>query len=399
MRAGTGAQEGKGKENIPMQFRGRKQRFFGGAWGAAALSLLLIGTNPISARADAGTPAGDAKPVARYNAYDVLTLFSDEMQQATSKLKWRGERLTDDTLYAIALTGLSWQPEWNGKRGGEAVSREAVFEAAAREGQRKETIAAALRLLLEPDAPGLSQPAQAYLDRQGVDVDRVLLGILQAPERLPGLPVWAYPAADLLALHANPRLLPFLLHLANSDDVYLRSRSVIGLGVVAYQPRAGEPPGWEKIIAAPLRSYGLSVSERKMIDREIAEAAASDRYRLRQSAALALALTGDSDSLPRLEKLARDKTYLFLTPDLGRKSPRRIVFPVRAMACAGLRRYGRNAPAEDSDLDGRVLAGKALDKARQGGQDGTNDRRNLRHDSVSRIVLSPFADLPAARKP
>ena len=27
-------------------------------------------------------------------------------------LKWRGERLSDDTLYAIALTGASWETAW-----------------------------------------------------------------------------------------------------------------------------------------------------------------------------------------------------------------------------------------------------------------------------------------------
>ena len=52
--------------------------------------------------------AADSKKSAR----DVANLFSEEIQQVVVKLKWRGERLTDDTLYAAALTGLSWETAW-----------------------------------------------------------------------------------------------------------------------------------------------------------------------------------------------------------------------------------------------------------------------------------------------
>src|SRR5690348_9341844 len=39
----------------------------------------------------------------------ITILYRDEMRKAPEKLKWHGERLTDDTLYAVALTGASWE--------------------------------------------------------------------------------------------------------------------------------------------------------------------------------------------------------------------------------------------------------------------------------------------------
>src|SRR6185295_3684971 len=109
-------------------------------------------------------------------------------------------------------------------------------------------IAYALSLLLEPgtDPPTLHQEALRFLVQQGVEIERVMLGILQAPDRLRGLPRYVYAAADILAVRAVPRLLPFLMHLAQSDDVYLRSRAVMGLGVLAYRARAADPPDWAR---------------------------------------------------------------------------------------------------------------------------------------------------------
>jgi hypothetical protein len=57
-----------------------------------AVALLLMGAVGLA----------DSKKTSR----DVANLFSDEIQQVTVKMKWRGERLTDDTLYAAALTGV-----------------------------------------------------------------------------------------------------------------------------------------------------------------------------------------------------------------------------------------------------------------------------------------------------
>ena len=421
---------------------------------------------------------------------ETLNLFQDEIQQCDAKLKWRGERLSDDTVYAAALTGLSWQPAWgkehlfslawgdfrkidplrhrtkaqanaliaeiqkraaNGDNAGAAriaaenfatgeigchpVLKEAVggsllalnrpeqaydvfaapfdptltasaagadrlfrqdaFRAASRAAQTKSdgakgraAIAFALSLLLEPGTENSSpdSEATAYLETHGVDIERVLLGILEAPDRLRGFPAYSYAAADLLALRPAPRLLPFLMHLAQSDDVYLRGRAVIGLGALAYQPRPNDPANWSRrLYGAPLTEYGLSVGERKMIFREAQEAASSDKYRLRTAAAIALALMGDDGNLPLLQKLAKDRAYLLSPAEKGKNAARRITFPARAAAAAGLWRYGVSAPTPEG-----TLAGKALEQAKRGGQDETNDRRNLRKDFYGRIAISPL---------
>ncbi|HZO90468.1 MAG TPA: hypothetical protein VFB38_19230 [Chthonomonadaceae bacterium] len=460
---------------------------------AGMLSLIAVSLSLFPLVAARGlAPAGPFAPgPARSATREVMNLFSEEMQQAPLKLKWHGERLTEDTIYAIALTGLSWEPAWGkehlfslawgdcrkvptlGKRSGRSYSalvgqiqrdyenhnyrqavslasanfsldeigcdvnlkeavgysllamgqperafpilaapfepthsvfnvaeanrrfREAAFEAATRAGLKKEAIAFALSLLLEPgqDAPHLHQRALRYLEQEGVDIDRVLLGVLQAPDRLRGLPAYEYAATDLLAYRATPRLLPFLLHLANSDDVYLRSRAVIGLGILAYQPRPDDSPAWaDRMVLRPLREYGLSAGERRLIDREIQEAASSDKYRLRAAAALALGLVGEEESVPLLQKLAKDRAYVLSTPDvLGSSRARRIQFPVRMAAAAALARYGLTV-----DPGGGDLSGKALEQAKRGGKDETNDRRNLRRDVASQIYVTPLDVATAA---
>lgn len=454
---------------------------------AAWIFWFLAGLLPtMLTPASAGiTPIAAVRTASR----DVSDLFRDEMQQASTKLKWRGERLTEDTVYAIALTGLSWELAWGkehlfslawgdmhkvasrGKHSSRdyntlvgrvqrayddrdyrsaaetaaayfapeeigcdpnlkgpvgysllalgqperafpvlaapfeparlesSVSeenrkyREAAFEAAQHAGLRKEAIAFALSLLLEPgtDAPNVHEPALRYLEGAGVDIDRVLLGVLQAPERLRGLPNYYYAAADLMLYRASPRLLPILLHLADSDDVYLRSRALVGLGILAYQPRSNDAPNWaDKVILRPLRYTGLSAAERGLIDREIQEAAGSDKYRLRAAAALAAALVGSEDALPLLKKLAKDHAYV-LAPTKPGSRERRIQFPVRMAAAAGLARYGIHVETGNGEFSGRDF-----DRARRGGQDVSNDRRNLRRDIASQIVVSPIDVATAA---
>lgn len=408
-----------------------------------------------------------------------MSLYREEIQQAPVKLKWRGERLTDDTLYAIALTGLSWETCWGKdplfslcwgdlskvrqKRGAgeydrlrnavvsshhaqdhvravalaeehfrpeeiqcdpmlkQAVGsswmqigqparalqvfaapfdmkspgaakvdrrfRQEAFEAARRAGQTQKAIAFALSLVLEPgmDPPVPDPAAMAFLQEKGVDLDRVLLGILQAPERLRGLPQYIYPAADLLALRATPRLLPFFMHLAQSNDVHLRSRAIFALGVLAYQARPGDPPGWYAgLLPFSPREYGLSAGERRLILREVMEAARSDRYRLRAAAAIAAALIGDEDAVPLLQKLVRDRAYLMAKPADERSGNVKIYFPVRMAACTGLARFGIV-----THPGGGELSGKALQNARRGGSDVTGDTRGLRKDARQSLVVLP----------
>ena len=425
-------------------------------------------------------------------------LFSEEIQQATAKLKWRGETLAPDTLYATALTGLSWQPAWGKEHlfslawgesrkisgykehsaiyanvlrdiqaayerrdyrrvvsvasntfspdeiacdanlkelvgqsflelhqperafpifaspfepsrirqdGPEANRRfrEGAFEAARKAGLQKEAVAFGLSLLLEPGTKEgmVNTTALQFLEGAGVDIDRILLGILQAPERLRGLPSYAYAASDLLTTRATPRLLPFLMHLAGTDDAYLRGRALIGMGIVAYRARRNDPPGWSsRIVMTNLREYGVSSGQRKMIEEEIGKAVRSDNYRLRASGALALALMGDEETVPLLQKLAQDRAYVLSLDNANssertgrgeRDRSRRVMFPVRMAAAAGLARYGIA-----SDTGSGELTGKELDKARRGGQDVSSDRRNLRREIASQIVVSPVDVATAA---
>lgn len=423
-------------------------------------------------------------------------LFSEEIQQATTKLKWRGETLSPDTIYALALTGASWQPAWGKEHlfslawgdsrkipgykqhsaeyakvlrdvqasyerrdysrvvgiasntfSPDEIScdanlkelvgqsclelrqperafpifaspfepsrirqdsaeanrhfREGAFEAAKRAGLQKEAVAFGLSLLLEPGTQegGVNTSALQYLESAGVDIDRILLGILLAPERLRGLPAYSYAAADLLVPRATPRLLPFLMHLAGTDDVYLKGRALLGMGIVAYRARRNDTPGWlGRVIASSalpnLREYGVSSGQRKMIADEIGKAVRSDNYRLRASGALALALLGEDADVPLLQKLALDRAYL-LSPQSAERSSldhsRRIMFPVRMAAAAALSRFGIT-----TDMGSSELAGKDLDKARRGGQDVSSDRRNLRREIASQIVVSPIDVATAA---
>ncbi len=459
----------------------------------AALSTLLIVCACLLCPAPAHAGSPNLSPAAANARREVVNLFSDEMQQAAMKLKWHGERLTEDTVYAVALTGLSWELAWGndhlfslawgdlrkvptlGKRGNKSYAalvaevqrdyadhnyqqavnvagenfsldeigcdvnlkepvgysllelgqperafpifsapfdpshalinvaeanrkfREAALDAARRAGLTREAIAFAVSLLLEPgqDTPNVHAGALGYLEQVGVDVDRILLGILQAPEHLHNLPAYQYVAADLMAYRASPRLLPFLLHLADSDDVYLRSRAVIGLGILAYKPRPGDPPDWGgKAVLIALREYGLSSGERKLIDREIAQAADSDKYRLRSAAALALALTGEEENVPLLQKLAKDRAYVLSTPEGDAANGGRVhhlLFPVRMAAAVGLARFGIQMEAVGGDY-----VGKALDVARRGGEDVTNDRRSLRREVAGQIYVSPLDVATAA---
>ena len=430
---------------------------------------------------------------------EINRLFQSEMQQCSTKLKWHGEHLPDDTVYAAALTGLSWLDSWNKdrpyslawgdcgkvpalrkrtfKQNGDLIAsiqqavrdrnwqqavqkakenfssaeigclpalkeavgrsllalhqpeqayavfaapfdggrtedaseadrrfRQAAFEAAEQAAQQSESpemyrraaTAFALSLLLQPGTENADATAESVrlLEKRGVDIDRTLLGILQSPEGLRGLAATWYAAADLLTLRATPRQLPFLMHLAQSDDVYLRADAVIGLGALAYQSRRSDAPGWQsRVTRLPIQEYGLSVGERKMINQEIKEAAESDKYRLRMAAALAWGLTGDDANIKPLEKLTKDRAYLLSPPEPRSKNPvRTIQFPVRMAAAAALARYGVTVRVE-----GGNFAGKELDKAKRGGQDETNDRRSLRKEAVSHIVIAPVYALLLVR--
>lgn len=456
----------------------------------AAFALILC--SPPLATADTGSAMSRT---------ELTGLFREEIQRAPTRLKWRGERLSEDTLYAAALTGASWELAWGRDpmffmgwgdcrkaptlpksdgasyitlvhriqglyeqkqfrqvvqtalnnftldqigcdaflkepvgqsffalgqpeqafpilaapfepphSGVNAVElnrrfREQALDAARHAGLTREAVAFAWSLVLDPgqDSPAIHTPALAYLERQGVDIDKVLLGVLQAPEKLRGLPAYAYAAADLLAYRAAPKHLPVLLQLANSEDAHLRGRALIGLAIVAYRNAPDEPAGWAStVVIPPLREYGLSISQRKLAEKELREGAMSDKYRVRAAAALGLALVHAEDAETLLQRLLKDRDYVLTLPPgaAANSRQRRIEFPVRIAAAAALARFGIRAQSAPADLEG-----KALDAARRGGQDVTADRRGLRRDVASRIEVTPldayFAaplELPVAKR-
>ncbi len=265
--------------------------------------------------------------------------------------------------------------------------RERAREAAVRAGLRKEAIAFEMSLLLEPggERPEVNTHALDALFQEGVDIDRIVLGILAAPPRLRGLPDYTYVAADLLVLRARPQMLPLLMELAESDDVYLRARALLGLGILAYRARPNEGDGeWRRIVPVALRETGISEGQRAMVAQAALRAAHDGRYRLRAAGALALGLIGDDANLPLLRQLAHDHAYVLFPAPPGEDHRQHIVFPVRLTAAAVLPRFG-----ERGELCDETLAPRALDLARHGNQDVTHDRSGLRQVVYSALAISP----------
>lgn len=426
---------------------------------------------------------------------DISSLFRDEMQQATTRLKWRGDRLSDDTIYAVALSGTSWSLSWgketlfslawgdckkvptlarrNGqqylnlvrdvqrnyeaKRYRDAIRvaidnfsleqigcdvflkepvgrsfmalgqpeqafpifaapfespganadvvdlnrrfREYAWEAADKANLRREAIAFALSLYLAPDLENQTPHTEAlnYLQANNVDLDRVLMGVLQAPDKLHGLPAYAYAAVDLLTARVNLKLLPFFLLLAESEDSYLRSRSIFALGTLAYQNGEAQDNAWaERVLGRRPREYGISSTDRKRVEKLVREGLEHDRHRVRAAAVLAYALMAPPQAQQQLQKMLKDRAYILMVPKDAPVNTkiRRIEFPVREAAALALERFGINTETISGDYEG-----KAFDKAKRGGQDQTNDRRDLRQKYASPIHVTPadelYTSLPA----
>ncbi len=432
------------------------------------ISVLLLSI--LVASASIRCTAGDS---------ELPRLFREEMQQASARLHWRGEALSDNTVYAIALTGLSWESGWGRERlfslaetepnrgkpakvtpdrrlaqdaaevrdafnrrdyrqavraanahfSLDEISRDPdlkewvglslmqlnqpeqafplfvsqfdpprsgsvpelnrkfrvmALESAQRAGLRREAIVFGLSLLLEPGTSPrkLDEKMLRTLEDQGVDIERVMIGILEAPERLRGLPAYYYAAADILTARANPRLLPFMAHLAVSDDGYLRSRALISLGAIAYRGRPTDPQGWASATnPLQLRESGISAGQRTMIAQALEAGAKSDRFRVRAGAALGLALAGDDADLDLLLRLSQDKAYILTAADGARA--RVLSFPVRVAANVGLARFGRAV-----DLPAGPMTGKDLERARRGGRDESGSRGGLRRDTAGGLEIS-----------
>jgi hypothetical protein len=427
-------------------------------------------------------------------AKDVVeSLFHREIAHAAEAMEWHGEPLSRDTLYALAATGISWEPVWGrahlfwmgwarcdkkdlldkrnkqvgqrlaeiqasyaaqdwshvvdlatrdfsfrtitcnpdlklavgesflqlGRperafpvlasayqaerlgRGGDTILEETdwrvrrdAFEAARAAHLTKEAIVFGLSLLLQPSSenPRVNNEVLAYLERQGISIERVALGILQAPARLTGLPAYSYVAADLLAMNPNPELLPVFMAMEQSGDVYLRARALIGLAALAYQPDPNTQanPFGEALPFTPTVT-GLSADQRAQIEDMAIRAVHDGNYRLRAAGALALGLIGGEENRALLVKLEHDPAcYVIPT---GVRGLEQLRFPVREAVALSLKRWGGTFDPGDG-----TYSGKALAQARRHTREVTHDFGGINRSMVSALLVFPF-DTPLPLSP
>lgn len=343
------------------------------------------------------------------SALDLNMLYRSEIVNAAARIKWNGPALSDETTLALVACGVSWQPgglfrshkhEWQYAPEPERVE---AYRSARLDQRERDAVPFGLSVLLEPDGDSRGwHEAATHLFRLGEDLDRVLVGILNAPDRLRALPAMRYAAADLLVLRANPRLLTLLLTLAESSDRYLRSRAVAALGVIAYRSDGLANCLWA--LGAPLTGYyiemgstvsttsraalrvnGISAVQQRMLADVFRRAAEDKNYHVRAAAALALGLAGNEDDIPQLQKLAKDHAYI-RRQDSGPKGRVQITFPVRDQAAQSLARFGRSV-----EIGSGVYEPKQIGKATRGGQDVTKDHSDIHPDLHSGVRFTELS--------
>lgn len=311
----------------------------------------------------------------------LTALYQNELAQAVRDLNWKGPKLSDDTLLAVAASGLSWLPKWQspqlfagaGKHmryAADARGRLEGYLAAIQSNDRKQAVPYALSIALDPGDLGgdMWNTVSAFLSGFGDDYDALLMGIEEAPRDLPVLPLYQYAAADLLVWRASPRLIPFFLTMASSRDAYLRSRAIAGLGVAAYDPATGP---FQLGHLVPVKPGSVSANQRKMVTDALRRAAADGNYRVRAAAAFAMGLAGGQGDIPFLKMLTRDRAYSLATAR----------FPVRWEAFTALDRLG--APIQVNWFGLAVLYdGKTQTR---GQRNVTKDTSEMRKDQICHV--------------
>jgi hypothetical protein len=291
---------------------------------------------------------------------DATALFRDEVADAPSRIRWKESSLSDETRFAIAASGLSWRPAWNeqplivalkGKSLGysEGAYRLNSFMEARRQRANKMAFAYALSLVLDPpeyDTTGW-MTAYGYLRGYGSDFDKALVGIVDAPEKMPLLHDYRHAAADLLVFRASPRLLPLFLGLSGADDRYLRSRGIAALGLTAFRSERGVDDTI-KGLRVETRELGISAVQIAMIDDVVRKAAEDRDYRVRAAASLALGLIGGEANVAQLRKMMKDRAYI--RQETGNRDSASVSFPVRFQAARSLERFGEKNLNDGSGL-------------------------------------------------
>ena len=316
-------------------------------------------------------------------------LFRTQVELAGPQLKLRGQALDSDVALAMAASGVSWRPSVAGVRlfsgEGKKLSytgpegRMLGLRRAVAAGDERTAFCFAFSLAVQPGNGETDDWRSAYehVSRYGEGLDRVLVGVLGADERIPLLAGLQYSAADLLVWRTDAAHIPVYLAMAQSKDSYVRSRGIAALGLASYTTIPGKPPSLAGLLVAP-REMAVSATQRAIFHDIIERAASDASYRVRAASAMALGLAGSDGALERLQRMAKDRAYVSFA---GRsRQARQIVYPVRSTAAAALTRLGLRAIATGGELSGRDLR-----DATRGGRDVTRDTRGMRRDRSSTV--------------
>ncbi len=277
--------------------------------------------------------------------------------------------------------------------------RKLAYQAAVRAGHTRHAISFALSLVLQPQpvtlpaVPRLPQDVVSFLHEQGVDLERVALGILETPTGLRHMDYYTYAAADLICLKPTPDLLPVLFSMLHTGDTYLRARAIVALGSVDYHPSPRGDAWTRNILPGRRVNYGLSADQQNSIESTARQFLKDSNWRLRAAGCLALAFIGGDENHRLLDTMVNDRAYVLGPPD--RSGMRWLTFPVRVAADTALTRWQEQVTPGGGMVDRNELA-----RETRGCSNVTGDTSGLRGTFASVIAVSP-ADtvLPKPQSP
>lgn len=321
-------------------------------------------------------------------------LFRTEIELAAAKLRMKPADLDADVALALAVTGVTWEPVSDGhallvrerKRIVYAPyeHRLAGYRSASRVGDPRQVFAFALSIVLDspPNDQSVWHDAYRVVSSYGTELDRVLVGILGAGEKVPLLPLLGYAAADLVVSRPDTEHLPLYTALAASSDAYLRSRGVAGIAILACSERAAAS-GRLDGLDIPLRAFPISAVQRGRLLALLEEASRDRSYRVRGAAALGLGLSGHERAREILQRLAQDRAYLLMPGSTS--ATKRVLFPVRATAEAVLTLLGYPVRRSGGEFTARTVR-----EVIRGGKDVTRDRSSMRRAATSPVRFNEW---------
>ncbi len=277
--------------------------------------------------------------------------------------------------------------------------RSLAYQAAVKSGHIRSAISFGLSLVLQPKpvtlpaVPRLPQDVVSFLRDQGIDLERVALGILETPTGLRHMDYYTYAAADLICLKPTPDLLPVLFSMLHTGDTYLRARGIVALGSVDYHPTTRGDNWTRNILPDRQVNYGLSADQQNAIESTARQFLRDSNWRLRAAGCLALAFIGGDENHRLLDTMVNDKAYVLGPPD--RSGMRWLTFPVRVAADTALTRWQEQVTPGGGMVDRNSLA-----RETRGCTNVTGDTSGLRGTFASVIAVSP-ADtvLPRPQSP